>query len=145
MHVGKHSHVRTNTVHSTGKYIQYMLTVLQTLCSPTVHSIPSRYTIISLFYHNRSYRTEGIPSSFLYQSQLNLIKVQDVEMVSKLPDIIGDEDKLEDGWNAIDEEQQQHSYNFFYTFKNPTLNALPYIRKSWKYFFILFFTFFTFL
>jgi len=25
-------------------------------------------------------------------------------MVSKLPDIIGDEDKLEDGWNAIDEE-----------------------------------------
>jgi len=25
-------------------------------------------------------------------------------MVSKLPDIIGDEDELEDGWNAIDEE-----------------------------------------
>ena len=37
-------------------------------------------------------------------SQLNLIKVQDVEMVSKLPDVMGDEDELEDGWDTIDEE-----------------------------------------
>ncbi len=37
-------------------------------------------------------------------SQLNLIKVQDVEMVSKLPDVMGDKDELKDGWDTIDEE-----------------------------------------
>jgi hypothetical protein len=37
-------------------------------------------------------------------SQLNLIKAQDVETVSKLPDLRGDEDILEDGWDTIDEE-----------------------------------------
>jgi hypothetical protein len=37
-------------------------------------------------------------------SQLNLIKAQDVETVSKFPDLTGDEDILEDGWDAIDEE-----------------------------------------
>jgi hypothetical protein len=39
-----------------------------------------------------------------FWSQLNLIKSQDVETVSKLPDVKGDEDILEDGWDAIDEE-----------------------------------------
>ena len=37
-------------------------------------------------------------------SQLNLIKVQDVEMVLKLPDVIGDEDELEDRWDTIDKK-----------------------------------------
>ena len=37
-------------------------------------------------------------------SQLNLIKAQDVKTVSKLPDLTGDEDILEDRWDAIDKE-----------------------------------------
>lgn len=36
-----------------------------------------------------------------YWSRLNLIKTEDVVKVSSLPDVEGDKDKLEDGWDRI--------------------------------------------
>jgi hypothetical protein len=34
-------------------------------------------------------------------SELNLIKSEDVNKVSKLPDVVGEEEEMVDGWDSI--------------------------------------------
>ncbi|KIK18568.1 hypothetical protein PISMIDRAFT_102992, partial [Pisolithus microcarpus 441] len=40
-----------------------------------------------------------------YWSSMGLVKTGDIEKVSKLPDVDGDEEDLEDNWDSISEEE----------------------------------------